>query len=254
MPSREEGDSPEMHVNKRGRTDEVPLLTLTQRNESHNSDPVVNLHANVPIPEEPFPRGQLIVLNAPVLDSTRSNVPVLDSLALTVLNVPVLNSPALNLPEESRRAPKSKEELWQRAHAGKAERIAKSTASSDGPRRSAPAPNAFAPAPSPSDNMGPIADLRGYNRYVLPPDKTRPGYREGYILHRRGIADPILRGMETGTETYISTGLKSSRQRCQTSRESAKRGMRRCCMRAFWQSTHISGTKACRGNITSLKK
>jgi hypothetical protein len=178
MPPREEGDSPEMHVNKRGRTDEVPLLALAQGNEGHISVPAIVTH--VPIPAEPFPRREPANLNVPVLDSTRASVSVLDSLALTVLNDPVLNSPALNLPEESRRAPKTREEVWQRVHAGKAERIAKSTASSDSPRRSAPAPNAFAPAPSPSDNTGPISDTLGVNRYVPAPDKTRPAYREGY--------------------------------------------------------------------------
>jgi hypothetical protein len=50
MPPREEGGSPEMHVSKRGRTDEVPLLALAPGIEVHSSDAV-------PVDVPPFQRS-----------------------------------------------------------------------------------------------------------------------------------------------------------------------------------------------------
>jgi hypothetical protein len=182
MPPREEGDSPEMHVSKRGRTDEVPLLALAPGIDVHGADAVPE---DVPIPAEPFPRRRPITLeaqvldstkacvpvldsakpsvpvlnstksSAPVLDSAKPNVPVLDSLSLTVLNAPVVKQPALHLP------------------------VAKPAAKSQVPRRSDPA--TFVPSPAPSKSGGCNSNTKGYNRLNLRlGNKPRPAYREGY--------------------------------------------------------------------------
>jgi hypothetical protein len=169
MPPREEGDSSEMHVNKRGRTDELPPLALTQGNDPHNSEPVITRSSavpHVPILVEPLPRREPIRICSNLLDSTVSNVPVLNSLALsatvsnvsvldsTVSSVPVLDSPALDRPKK---APER-------------------------PRRFTAAPSPFAPTTSPLDSTGCTADMRGCNRFVSAPDKTRPAYRMRRIL------------------------------------------------------------------------
>jgi hypothetical protein len=68
MPPREEGNSPEMHVNKKVRTDEVPPLVLTQ----DNIDPVITQNSavpDVPIPVESLPRREPNLLDSNLLDT-----------------------------------------------------------------------------------------------------------------------------------------------------------------------------------------
>ncbi len=156
MPPREEGDSPEMHVNKRGRTDEVPLLALATGTDVSGGSVIPKV---VPIPAEPFPReGKPATV--PVLKPTKSGVPVLDS---AKPSVPVLDSSKPNY-----------------AKLGSLSlTVLKGQIKSQASRRSDPV--AFVPSPAPSDAGGCNSETKGYNRLDLRVEnKPRPAYREGY--------------------------------------------------------------------------
>jgi hypothetical protein len=131
--------------------------------------------------------------------------------------------------------------MWQIARAGRVERIKKSSARSPETERgrgSMVVPEKtrqFAPAPSPSDASGCTADLRGYNRHIAPPDKTRSAYQQGYRTDEE-LQTQSLEAWRIRLRTmhdYIPDidwdkkvhlyRVKSSRQLYQTSRESAKR-------------------------------